>query len=81
MKINIIYFIQTKSGEVPKPAPERIVVFERRNTGKILTGPNAPTASTLQAFLERHPTFEVLRPGQSVGQSPTTFYGATSMYG
>jgi hypothetical protein len=40
---------------------ERIIVMERR-TGKILTGPNAPTAANLRSWLERHPSFEVLRP-------------------
>ena len=66
---------QSKAGEKVPSSQERIVVFSRK-TGKFLTGPNAPTATTLQAFLEKHPTFEVVRPGQSVG-SPATFYSAS----
>lgn len=45
-------------------------MFERK-TGKILTGPNAPTPSTLKAFIQRHPTFQVLQPGQTPG-GPST---------
>ena len=60
-------------------ALERIVVFERK-TGKILTGPAAPTDSTLHLWLEKHPTFEVLRPGQQVGQSAAVFYAQSKLW-
>jgi len=48
---------------------ERVVMFERR-TGKIITGPLAPTEGTLFIWLRRHPTFEVLQPNAS--QSSTS---------
>lgn len=40
----------------------QIIVFERR-TGKCLAGPNAPTAENLKSWLQKNPTFEVVRPG------------------
>ena len=43
---------------------ERVVVMER-SSGKLLTGPAAPTEATLADWLVKHPTFEVLQPGQS----------------
>ena len=33
----------------------------QKKTNKIITGPNAPTASNLKAFLQKHPSYEVLR--------------------
>ena len=52
------------SREASKPDPsERVIVFQR-STGKILTGPTAPTVRTLQMWLENHPSFEVLRSSQ-----------------
>ena len=48
---------------------ERIVVLERQS-GKILIGPAAPTELTLKKWLEKHPTYEVLQPGQKPGPNP-----------
>lgn len=39
-----------------------IIVMERK-TGRCLTGKNAPTAENLKAWLQSHPTFEVVPPG------------------
>jgi len=35
-----------------------------RKTGKLVTGPAAPTESTLLSWLLRHPSFEVVQPTQ-----------------
>lgn len=43
---------------------ERIAVFEKA-TGKIVAGVMAPTKKYLFAWLEEHPTFEVLKSGIS----------------
>ncbi|XP_059050860.1 death-inducer obliterator 1 isoform X2 [Achroia grisella] len=43
-------------------ADSRVIVYERK-TGRILAGPNAPTAENLKAWLQKNPTFEVVRPG------------------
>jgi len=59
---------QRGSGESSKP-PERIVMFERK-TNKLVTGPAAPTESTLLSWLLRHPSFEVVQPTQ--GSQPST---------
>ena len=59
------------------PSSERIVVFDRK-TGKIVTGPVAPTSSTLEGWLSRHASFEVLQPGSQVTQSTKSFYGAAA---
>lgn len=40
----------------------RVIVYERK-TGRLLAGPNAPTAENLKAWLQKNPTFEVVRPG------------------
>lgn len=37
-------------------------MYERK-TGRLLAGPNAPTAENLKAWLQSNPTFEVVRPG------------------
>ena len=47
---------------------ERVVVMERAS-GKLLTGPAAPTESTLADWLVKNQTFEVLQPGQSKNSS------------
>lgn len=39
-----------------------IIVMERK-TGRCLTGQNAPTSENLKAWLQSHPTFEVVPPG------------------
>ncbi len=59
---------QDKASNLPA---ERIVVFERK-TGKVLTGPMAPTPATLKPWLQRHPTFEVLVSGTKSSQSQAT---------
>lgn len=37
-------------------------MYERKS-GRLLAGPNAPTAGDLKSWLQRNPTFEVVRPG------------------
>lgn len=49
------------AGKIPD-----IVVMER-HTGRLVTGAHAPTAANLTSWLTKHPTFEVLRPGQRAG--------------
>ncbi|XP_055954851.1 titin homolog [Patella vulgata] len=59
--------VTSKKAEEPdtssssKVGTDKVVVLERK-TGCILNGPTAPTESTLQDWLEKHPTFEVLQP-------------------
>ncbi|KAJ8322134.1 hypothetical protein KUTeg_000605 [Tegillarca granosa] len=43
---------------------KKIVVLEKKS-GRIITGPTAPTESNLISWLEEHPTFEVLCPKPS----------------
>ncbi|CAH0592546.1 unnamed protein product [Chrysodeixis includens] len=50
-----------KSNEKQK-AESRVIVYERKS-GRLLAGPNAPTAENLKAWLQQNPTFEVVRPG------------------
>ncbi|XP_049879682.1 death-inducer obliterator 1 isoform X2 [Pectinophora gossypiella] len=50
-----------KSQEKPK-SDSRVIVYERK-TGRLLAGPNAPTAENLKTWLQKNPTFEVVRPG------------------
>ncbi|CAG9581517.1 unnamed protein product [Danaus chrysippus] len=51
------------SGKNEKPNSEsRVIVYERKS-GRLLAGPNAPTAENLKAWLQKNPTFEVVRPG------------------
>ncbi|KAJ0182434.1 hypothetical protein K1T71_001803 [Dendrolimus kikuchii] len=40
----------------------RVIVYERKS-GRLLAGPNAPTAENLRSWLQKNPTFEVVRPG------------------
>ncbi|XP_039752411.1 death-inducer obliterator 1 isoform X1 [Pararge aegeria] len=40
----------------------RVIVYERKS-GRLLAGPNAPTAENLKIWLQKNPTFEVVRPG------------------
>jgi len=54
------YVYQRASGESVKLL-ERIVMCERK-TGKLVTGPAAPTENTLLSWLLRHPSFEVVQP-------------------
>ncbi|CAH2102372.1 unnamed protein product [Euphydryas editha] len=51
-------------GKAPeKPNSEsRVIVYERKS-GRLLAGPNAPTAENLKTWLQKNPTFEVVRPG------------------
>lgn len=37
-------------------------MYERKS-GRLLAGPNAPTAGELKSWLQKNPTFEVVRPG------------------
>ncbi|XP_038051591.1 death-inducer obliterator 1-like [Patiria miniata] len=53
--------------------PERIPVLER-HTGKVRTGLSAPIQEQVYDFLERHPSYEVLRPGTQHGVA--AFYSA-----
>ncbi|KAJ8735660.1 hypothetical protein PYW07_007280 [Mythimna separata] len=50
-----------KSSDKQK-AESRVIVYERKS-GRLLAGINAPTAENLKAWLQQHPTFEVVRPG------------------
>ncbi|XP_026319700.1 death-inducer obliterator 1 isoform X3 [Hyposmocoma kahamanoa] len=50
-----------KSQEKQK-SDSRVIVYERK-TGRLLAGPNAPTAENLKTWLQKNPTFEVVRPG------------------
>ena len=43
---------------------DHVVVMERRS-GRVLTGPNAPTEAQLELWLQTHPSFEVVQPGVS----------------
>ncbi|KAM3967529.1 protein partner of snf isoform 2-T2 [Aphomia sociella] len=59
----------TSKAEDPQGKPQekqksesRVIVYERK-TGRLLAGPNAPTAENLKAWLQKNPTFEVVRPG------------------
>ncbi|XP_047535468.1 death-inducer obliterator 1 [Vanessa atalanta] len=56
--------IENTSGKAPeKPNSEsRVIVYERKS-GRLLAGPNAPTAENLKTWLQKNPTFEVVRPG------------------
>lgn len=40
----------------------KVIVYERKS-GRLLAGPNAPTAENLKLWLQKNPTFEVVRPG------------------
>ncbi|XP_047984747.1 death-inducer obliterator 1 [Leguminivora glycinivorella] len=40
----------------------RVIVYERKS-GRVLAGPNAPTPENLKVWLQKNPTFEVVRPG------------------
>lgn len=47
-----------------------------RHTGRLVTGAHAPNEANLVAWLTKHPSFEVLRPGQQTGHvSSNKFYG------
>ncbi|XP_038208455.1 death-inducer obliterator 1 [Zerene cesonia] len=52
--------ISGKSAE--KVSESRVIVYERKS-GRLLAGPNAPTAENLKSWLQKNPTFEVVRPG------------------
>ncbi|XP_029633822.1 platelet binding protein GspB isoform X2 [Octopus sinensis] len=56
-----------------KESNSKVVVLERKS-GRILTGPTAPTESVLREWLTEHPTFEVLQPSQGLHKTPP-FYG------
>ena len=45
-------------------------MFERKS-GKLVTGPAAPTGATLLSWLVKHPTFEVLQPSHHIGAAST----------
>lgn len=47
----------------------QVIVFERK-TGRCLAGPNAPTAENLKVWLQKNPTFEVVRPGTLSSTKP-----------
>ena len=58
-----VYCIVT--GNKSLSTTERVVVMERKS-GKLLTGPAAPTEATLKLWLKNHETFEILQPGQNI---------------
>ena len=53
--------VQPRSEAPTTKTDPRVIVFERK-TGKVITGQDAPTTSTLKTWLKEHPTFEVVRP-------------------
>ncbi|XP_030027616.2 death-inducer obliterator 1 isoform X2 [Manduca sexta] len=59
-----------KSQEKQK-SESRVIVYERKS-GRLLAGPNAPTAENLKAWLQKNPTFEVVRPGTLNAIKPNT---------
>lgn len=63
---------QQQQQQQKKDSNSKVVVLERK-TGRILTGPTAPTESGLKEWLTEHPTFEVLQPSQAVHKS-SSFY-------
>ncbi|PSN57524.1 hypothetical protein C0J52_01640 [Blattella germanica] len=55
--------VPSTATQLPRSKPDdRVIVFERK-TGRLLAGPNAPTAGNLKTWLKDNPTFEVVRPG------------------
>ncbi|XP_045778192.1 uncharacterized protein LOC123876092 isoform X2 [Maniola jurtina] len=52
-----------------KPTESRVIVYERKS-GRLLAGPNAPTAENLKIWLQKNPTFEVVRPGTLTAIKP-----------
>ncbi|CAH0690632.1 unnamed protein product [Chilo suppressalis] len=55
---------ETESGKLSdkQKSESRVIVYERKS-GRLLAGPNAPTAENLKTWLQKNPTFEVVRPG------------------
>jgi len=45
-----------------------------RKTGKLVTGPAAPTENTLLSWLLRHPSFEVVQPTHQAPQPSMQLY-------
>ncbi|GBP39976.1 Death-inducer obliterator 1 [Eumeta japonica] len=54
-----------------KQSDSKVIVFER-TTGKCLDGANAPTAENLKSWLQKNPTFEVVRPGSLSAIKPNS---------
>lgn len=62
----------TEKPPLDKQKPEsRVIVYERKS-GRLLAGPNAPTAENLRPWLQKNPTFEVVRPGTLSTIKPNT---------
>nr|XP_034830189.1 uncharacterized protein LOC117987295 isoform X3 [Maniola hyperantus] len=57
--------------KVPTMAKDNagVIVYERKS-GRLLAGPNAPTAENLKIWLQKNPTFEVVRPGTLTAIKP-----------
>ncbi|XP_064597582.1 death-inducer obliterator 1-like [Liolophura sinensis] len=64
---------RSSSEGTKKAAAAKVVVMERR-TGRVLTGPSAPSESNLGDWLRTHPSFEVLRPAHASHKITTSFY-------
>lgn len=62
-----VYF----QGSSENTGGKKVVVLERK-TGRIVTGPLAPTEDSLQNWIEQHQTFEVLCPSVKT----STFYSS-----
>ena len=77
LQMNIRLFLFQESGKTV--LTERVVVFERR-TGKVLTGPMAPTPASLKTWLTRHPTFEVLVSSNQTGPTHSSGTMYSSMF-
>jgi hypothetical protein len=53
---------------------ERVAVIER-NTGRVIAGVAAPAEQDLVLWLQRHPTFEVIKPsGELTAGIPDLLY-------
>ncbi|XP_047145708.1 PHD finger protein 3 isoform X1 [Hydra vulgaris] len=61
--ITVISPATSSTDRVTESTHERIAVFEK-STGKVVAGVMAPTKKYLFAWLEEHPTYEILKPGK-----------------
>lgn len=62
---------ETGKSQDNQKSESRVIVYERKS-GRLLAGPNAPTAENLKAWLQKNPTFEVVRPGTLSTIKPNT---------
>lgn len=60
--MTIISPATSSTDRVTETTQERIAVYEK-STGKIVAGVMAPTKKYFFAWLEEHPTYQILKPG------------------